>query len=78
MTMMDLTMFLQHIGEFEFQNGQKTGNWGLHFEDPASSWPSVIIWIQTSPKYSENDKTYFRLLLDKYPSQAPKKTLRLQ
>jgi len=68
---MDLAMFTQHMGEFEFQNGQKKGSWGLHSEDLSLSWPKAIIWIQTSLKYSKDDKTYFRLLLDKYPSQAP-------
>jgi hypothetical protein len=68
---MDKSMFLKHIGEFEFQEGIAKGMWGLHTEDPATAWPYVIIWVQTSTTYCAPGKCYIRFTLDGYPVTAP-------
>jgi hypothetical protein len=68
---MDKSMFLKHIGEFEFQDGLDKEMWGFQFEDPTSTWPDVFIWTQTPAKYYALGKCYLRFNLDGYPVTAP-------
>jgi len=71
MKTMDLLMFEKHVDEFEFQNGIEQGMWGFHLEDPTSTWPLVIIWIQASTTYCAPGRCYLRYKLDSYPQSAP-------
>ena len=68
---MDKSMFLKHIGEFEFQDGVAKGMWGLHSEDLTTAWPHIVIWVQVSPAYYKPGKCYLNFTLDGYPITPP-------
>lgn len=67
----DLLMFEKHIAEVEFQDGLERQMWGFYSDDPTSTWPYVVIWVQASTTYCKPGRCSLRFTLNEYPVLAP-------